>query len=87
MVKKMKERCNLCGKQFDRFDRSTGLKYVSQLGYGSAFDGSVLVLRLCVDCLDDIVSECVIDPLYVSAEELDEDDFEYEEDEDDGEGD
>lgn len=82
MVKKMKERCNLCGKQFDRFDRASGLKYVQQLGFGSAFDGSVLVLRLCVDCLDDLASECVINPLFVSAEEIDEDDFEDECDED-----
>lgn len=57
-------KCNVCGKDMDIFDKQTGISCTGKLlGYGSEFDGDVLNIHICCDCLDKIIKDCKISPL------------------------
>lgn len=57
-------KCNMCGKDMDIFDKQTGISFIGKLlGYGSEFDGDVLNIHICCDCLDKIIKCCKISPL------------------------
>lgn len=63
----IKQVCNVCGKDFDEWDKqeSFGLNY--DIGYGSDFDGSKIRLDLCCRCFDDLMNhilpKCKISPI------------------------
>ena len=49
--------CNRCGKKFDALDEMNGLHENGIFGYGSKNDGMEFHIDLCLDCIDEIVSE------------------------------
>ena len=55
--------CNMCGKQFDEFDKNMGVSISTRLGYGSSFDGSLIDMDLCCDCVDKLIDNCEISPI------------------------
>ena len=55
--------CNMCGKEFDRYDLEQGIGLGGRLKYGSVHDGRRYALDLCCDCFDNILDQCVISPL------------------------
>lgn len=56
-------RCNRCGKELDIFDFQQCFYINTRLCYGSIHDGDELHYRLCSQCIDDLIAECVIDPI------------------------
>jgi hypothetical protein len=65
---KMKElrdhniRCNHCGSQMDEWDIEEDYHIHTTVGYGSAYDGDEIDLRLCCKCFDKLVGECAVPP-------------------------
>lgn len=59
--------CNVCGKEFDIWDRQEAFGFHSHVGYGSKFDGDHIELDLCCDCFDNLMDElipkCVHNPV------------------------
>lgn len=55
-------RCNKCGKVLDEWDMQQDFTVEKRLSYGSKYDDDMLVLRLCNDCMDELIASCVIDP-------------------------
>jgi hypothetical protein len=62
-VKETGIKCNVCGKEFDFFDSQEDFKIHSFCGYGTKFDGSVINMHICCDCLEKIVDSCAISPV------------------------
>lgn len=56
--------CNKCGKKFDFWDTQEEFSINTQLGYGTKYDGSYLELDLCCDCMEKLIDECVISPIF-----------------------
>lgn len=63
----MKCVCNMCGKEFDEWDKQEEFGFDYQVGYGSGYDGSRIRLDLCCSCFDSlmdyIVPKCKISPV------------------------
>lgn len=55
--------CNMCGREFDRYDLEQGIGLAGRLKYGSIYDGRKYALDLCCSCFDNIIDECVVSPL------------------------
>ena len=55
--------CNKCGKPFDIWDKQEAFHIYRELGYGTAYDGSLLELDLCCSCMDALIEECTISPI------------------------
>lgn len=49
---KRKQKCTMCGKNFELHDISADLRFEKQIGYGSVHDGERLKLNLCCECFD-----------------------------------
>lgn len=63
--------CNYCGEELDLFDRQENFSiHKDQIGYGSAFDGDGVHLRLCCKCFDEIVSNCKVSPIMERDREI-----------------
>lgn len=64
---KGKTLCNLCGKEFDEWDKKEWFGLHTRVGYGSKFDGDGIDLDLCCECfdklMDKLISECKINPI------------------------
>lgn len=58
-----KVRCNLCGKELNIFDTIENYSITKKIGYGSIHDGESLDLHICCECMDAIISQCVVDPV------------------------
>ena len=56
-------RCNKCGRILDDFDVNNDYSIHRKIGYGSGHDGELLELRLCSDCLDELIEACKISPV------------------------
>ncbi len=56
-------RCNHCGKQLDELDMRESFTIHTTAGYGSKYDLNEIDLRLCCDCFDRLVDECVLSPV------------------------
>lgn len=54
---KKKQKCTVCGKKFDLYDKYADLCFVKQIGYGSIYDGETLNLCLCCECFDGLASK------------------------------
>ena len=55
--------CNLCGKEFNIWDYEENFQIHTLLGYGTAYDGDELHLRLCCDCMNEIIEDCYFSPI------------------------
>ena len=55
--------CNVCGKPLDIFDFQEEFRLQRSLGYGTKYDGEYLDIRLCCDCMDELIDKCVISPI------------------------
>lgn len=66
-----KKICNVCGKPLHITDACANYSIQTQIGYGSAHDGSVLNLRFCSDCLDKFIASCKVSPVIEKTEETD----------------
>ena len=56
--------CNLCGKELDIFDIQNNFTiHKETVGYGSAYDGDGIELRLCDGCFDRLVCSCNVSPV------------------------
>lgn len=56
--------CNVCGKGFDDFDKINGFSISGSIGYGSKYDGDYISLDMCCECMDKLIDNCVIKPIY-----------------------
>lgn len=56
-------KCNLCGKEISIDDQMDMTSVYHTLGYSSKYDGEYLTLDICPQCLDEIIDNCVIDPI------------------------
>ena len=65
------KKCNICGKDFDIFDRQEDfqIKRGSKgiIGYGSIHDGEGCDCHLCIKCFDKLMASLrfQIDPFYI----------------------
>lgn len=59
-----KKICNMCGKEMDLFDAQENFSLRREIGYGSRYDGEILELNLCCDCMDRIIEQCKIRPVF-----------------------
>ena len=64
--------CNKCGKEMDEFDIQEQFQIQTRLGYGSKYDGDMLDIDLCCECMDKLIEECEIPPVDSLREEKDE---------------
>lgn len=55
--------CNKCGKPFDMWDETEGIKLSRYMGYGTKYDGDRLNLNLCCKCIENLISKCLISPI------------------------
>lgn len=55
--------CNRCGKKFDFWDTQEDFSIERNLGYGTKYDGSILELDLCCECMEKLIEDCVISPI------------------------
>ena len=62
--------CNLCGKTLDEMDLENNLTIRRRLGYGSAYDGDRVDLRICCSCFDMLVEGCTVTPIDQTKWEL-----------------
>ena len=55
--------CNLCGTELDYCDIQEDFTFSKHLGYGTRYDGSDLLMRLCCHCMEKLIDGCVVPPL------------------------
>ena len=55
--------CNKCGKQLDIIDINSEFTIHKDLGYGTKYDGETLDLKLCCDCMEEIIDSCRFSPI------------------------
>lgn len=56
--------CNICGKPMNIFDKQNNFFIQNeQVGYGSEHDGTRLSLHICCECMDAIISNCLVNPI------------------------
>ena len=56
-------RCNKCGREMQVFDLHNNFSIHKTIGYGSVHDGDELRIAFCCDCMDEIISSCVVSPI------------------------
>lgn len=54
-------RCNKCGKVIDRYVEEYSMTNVMK--YGSKYDGELVELDLCPECMDELIESCKISPV------------------------
>lgn len=55
--------CHKCGRKFDLWDTQEEFTISRGLGYGTKYDGEVLELALCCNCMEKLIDECVMSPI------------------------
>lgn len=55
--------CNLCGDKLRLCDLRNRFVIDRQISYGSEYNGSRVVLRMCCSCFDRLVEGCAITPI------------------------
>lgn len=68
VAQKTPKRCNKCGQKLDYLDLYENVHFHQRLGYGSAHDGDVIKLQLCLKCLDELIDSCAISPVIDNEE-------------------
>lgn len=61
--------CNKCGRKMDDFDINQNFFVQKMIGYGSKYDGDEIRVRLCNECLDDLIDECAVSPIIHSVDD------------------
>ena len=59
--------CNKCGKGFgfeENQDANEDFSIHTIIGYGSKYDECYLDLNLCSSCMDELIDQCAISPIY-----------------------
>ena len=56
-------RCNMCGRKLDLIDLRCGFSLYERMGYGTKYDGDMLDLHLCCECIESLIEECVLSPI------------------------
>lgn len=57
--------CNLCGRELDFIDTQSDFTlHKDVIAYGSIHDGDSVNLRMCCKCFDELVSACVLNPIF-----------------------
>lgn len=49
-----KKICNLCGRELNMFDLNEDFSIAKQCGYGTKYDGCVVKIRICCNCIDNL---------------------------------
>lgn len=59
--------CNICGNDFDMWDKQESFGLHHHVGYGSAHDGEHIDLNMCCNCfdrlMDYILPQCTVSPI------------------------
>jgi hypothetical protein len=55
--------CNICGQVIDHTNQFEGFRLNSKVGYGSVYDGEILELHVCSDCMDRLIDTCKVHPI------------------------
>lgn len=55
--------CNVCGKELDLWDKQEDFTIHKNLGYGTKYDGDILKLKICCECMNHIVETCAQSPI------------------------
>lgn len=66
-MKEDRKVCNRCGKVLDAFDLQQDFVIHKRIQYGSVYDGCDVEYRLCCDCFDEAVRQCVVSPIKEEA--------------------
>ena len=56
--------CNKCGRKFDLIDKIADFRIEKRLGYGTPYDGDILDFHVCCKCMEELINECTITPIY-----------------------
>lgn len=57
--------CNVCGKEFDAWDRKEDFSIHKRCGYGTKYDGETINLDICCECMERLIESCAISPMEV----------------------
>ena len=60
--------CNICGNKMELHDIYADFTIHKQLGYGTEYDGDLLDLHICNDCMSKLINECVVSPIIENEE-------------------
>ncbi len=52
-------KCNVCGKEFDEWDRQEKFGFDLWVGYGSKYDGEHLQADICCECFDQLMAQFI----------------------------
>ena len=55
--------CNKCGKTCNEWDIQEDFSIHTRLGYGTQYDGCMLELDLCCQCMEKLIRDCKISPI------------------------
>lgn len=55
--------CNLCGRDFDVWDKQEDFSIHKRCGYGTKYDGETLNLDICCDCMEQLIDSCEVSPI------------------------
>lgn len=55
--------CNVCGKEFDVWDKQASFSIHKRCGYGTKYDGETITLDICCECMERLVDSCMISPI------------------------
>lgn len=60
--------CNICGTKMELHDIYADFTIHKLLGYGTEFDGDLLDLHICNDCMSKLIHKCVVSPIIENEE-------------------
>lgn len=55
--------CNLCGEEFDMWDRREDFSIHRRCGYGTKYDGVTVHLDICCKCMEELIEACIVSPI------------------------
>ena len=62
--------CNVCGKEFNEFDKNSAISLYATAFFGSKYDGKHIKADICLDCFDRFVDECKINPIMRNSDDI-----------------
>lgn len=55
--------CNKCGKKLNASDIEENFSMYKIMGYGTKYDGEVLEMDFCCDCMEKLIDWCDVCPI------------------------
>lgn len=55
--------CNLCGRDFDTWDKMEDFSIHKRCGYGTKYDGDTISLDICCECMEQLIDSCRVSPV------------------------